>query len=109
MTAYDEVIKEIGGDTFEGIVFAFRNIDYEGKHCYVPERLCNRVLVDLEVIKHYMDKWSYNGGYGGEECPPTTIWTDKRVIFVCCYDGSTWLQSVPRNPTNHNPSFCGGG
>jgi len=40
----------------------------------------------------------FDSGYGGEEGIPFTAWSDTRVYFPACYDGSEWCASVPRNP-----------
>lgn len=46
-------------------------------------------------------KWldfKYDAGYGTQECPNVFVWTPTKVIFVQEYDGSTWLEHVPRSP-----------
>ena len=40
----------------------------------------------------------FDSGYGGEEGVPFTAWSDTRVYFPACYDGSEGVVSVPRNP-----------
>jgi hypothetical protein len=42
------------------------------------------------------------------EALPIVAWTKTKVIFVSCYDGYTWMQSVPRNPQQWTPCFAGG-
>jgi len=51
----------------------------------------------------------YDAGYGGEDCHPIYAWTDSRVIFVSCYDGSTQVESIPRNPMPGEARMFGGG
>ena len=51
----------------------------------------------------------FDDGYGGERGRPFTAWTDKRVYFPVCYDGSEWVGSVPRNPCNEVTVGQGGG
>lgn len=67
------------------------------------------VLWDKAVRDGYFEGWSFTGGYGGVDCYAVTIWTDRSVIVVGCYDGSSWLQKVPRNPAPHWPESIGGG
>jgi hypothetical protein len=64
----------------------------------VPENIQDKYLT-LEQAAPHMFGWSYNKGFGSAECYDSIIWTDKRVISVHEYDGSTHLISVPRNPT----------
>ena len=53
--------------------------------------------------------YDYDAGFGGEDCHPILVWTVNRVLFVACYDGATWVQSVPRHPCDDVPEFVGGG
>jgi len=39
---------------------------------------------------------------------PFTIWTHNRVYFPACYDGGTWVASVPRNPCDEKTEPVGG-
>lgn len=52
--------------------------------------------------------YSYRSGFGGTDCHPIHLWTPTSVVFVAAYDGSTWLASVPRNPTDSEPVHVGG-
>jgi len=52
--------------------------------------------------------WKFRGGYGAPTCYATWIWTDRRVIWVTQYDGSTRLSSMPRHPCNSMPYMPGG-
>jgi len=54
-------------------------------------------------------RWRIAGDYGLEETFALWIWTNRRVLFVGCYDGATWLAGVPRNPTEGMPRLVGGG
>lgn len=77
------------------------------KAALVPLNLRGKVLT-LEEVAQYMDGWSFNGDYGAVTCYAVHVWTKTRVIFVTCYDGATWLSSVPRNPCGEIP-VCHGG
>jgi hypothetical protein len=52
---------------------------------------------------------SFDGGYGGEEGLPFTVWTTDFVYFPVCYDGSEWVGSVARNPNGKPTPHQGGG
>lgn len=38
------------------------------------------------------------GGYGSVDCPPIMAYDKKYVYFRGCYDGASWITSIPRNP-----------
>jgi hypothetical protein len=48
--------------------------------------------------KETLDR-EYDDGFGGQECPDYWLWSDTHVGFVHEYDGSTWTDCAPRNPT----------
>lgn len=49
--------------------------------------------------------YAYDTGYGAPDCHAITAWTATHVIWVHEYDGSTSLQSAPRNPVPHEPEM----
>lgn len=53
--------------------------------------------------------YTYDHGYGGVSCHSFIAWTESRVIFVSQYDGSSWVDSMPRNPTPTQVYMPGGG
>ena len=84
-------------------------------------RLLARELIDEELNEHRdevlytttlsdeeMDK-EFSCGYGSVEGVPFTAWSENRVFFPVCYDGSEWVDSVPRNPCDEKTEHCGGG
>ena len=50
----------------------------------------------------------FDAGFGGSEGKPFTLWTHTRVYFPAVYDGSEWVESVPRNPCNEATIHIGG-
>ncbi len=52
--------------------------------------------------------YDFATGFGAPGCQAVHAWTEKRVIFVSQYDGSTCIESVPRNPQDCEPSMPGG-
>jgi hypothetical protein len=110
MNAYEELLKFIQDDeVVEGIVFGewgwggYREPDNPP----VPKDKMG-VLLTLEQAKPMMMDWCFDGGYGAPDCYATYIWTNKHVIWVTQYDGSTTLDFAPRHPTNVMPSMPGG-
>lgn len=52
---------------------------------------------------------NFDNSYGGTEGSEFTLWTKDRVYFPICYDGSEWVGSVPRKPSNEKTHHHGGG
>lgn len=50
----------------------------------------------------------FDPGWGGTEGNAFTAWTEKRVYFPACYDGSEWVASVPRHPCDEATEHIGG-
>jgi len=65
-------------------------------------------ILSLDEAKPLMSGWAFYGGYGVPECYATYIWTNKRVIWISEYDGSTGFHSTQRNPITCIPSISGG-
>lgn len=40
----------------------------------------------------------FDAAWGYAEGQAFTLWTEQRVYFPVEYDGSEWVESVPRNP-----------
>jgi hypothetical protein len=51
--------------------------------------------------------YEYSSGFGGIDCHPVYAWTKTRVLYVHDYDGSTTIDSLPRNPIDVMPKFGG--
>lgn len=50
-----------------------------------------------------------DSGYGTLDMHAIYAWTETRVLFVCQYDGSSWVSYVPRHPTKEQPYTKGDG
>ena len=121
--AYSELLAYLEpGEVVEAIVFgAFGwgswDEDDEGSNAmgyqedmlkeFIPWNKRGKLLT-LEEAKPHMQCWSFDGGYGAPECYATYVWTNQRVIWVTQYDGSTCLDSMPRNPVACVPDMPGG-
>lgn len=66
------------------------------------EDIVSNTLTPEQMIREF------NDGFGGSEGHPFTVWTKKRVYFPVVYDGSEWVESVPRDP-NGEPTIHVGG
>ena len=112
MNAYKELLKYLGrGEVVEAVVFGnwcAGSIHPEPEDPLVPPEK-RGVVMTLEEAKPYMEGWCFDD-YKGISAYEVYIWTNKRVIFVCVDEetGSTWLDSVPRNPVDVLPKArCG--
>ena len=66
------------------------------------------VVLSWEEARGMMQSWNFYGGYGAPNAYATYIWTNRRVILVTQYDGSTHLSAAPRNPSATMPDMPGG-
>jgi hypothetical protein len=85
------------GDSWDNVVHSCSSISYRAK-----------------LYKHdppgsgWLDD-EFCDGFGGEEGCYFTLWTKDHVYFPCCYDGSEWAGSAPRNPCDEAMAHQGGG
>lgn len=110
MNAYEDLQNYLEeNETVEAIVFGpWGWYGYcEPEPPPVPPDKRGQILT-LEEAKPFMQDWSFYGGYGAPECYAVYIWTDQRIIWVTQYDGSTGLNSAPRNPQAVMPDMPGG-
>lgn len=107
-TDLEEYLKD--GEVIEGIVFGeYGWSSYrQPKDAPVPKEIFGKLLLWDETTFSYMEGWSFYGGWGSPECYAVYVWTDQRVIWVTQYDGSTTLDSAPRNPIDILPGMPGG-
>ena len=54
-----------------------------------------------DVDATWLDK-PFHDGYGGTNGASFLVYTHDWIYFAGCYDGSEWVDSIPRNP---NPSY----
>jgi hypothetical protein len=50
----------------------------------------------------------FNPDFGLSKGSPFTVWTEKYVYFPAVYDGSEWVECVPRNPCDEPTDHVGG-
>jgi hypothetical protein len=115
MSAYDDLMELLKRDEkVEAIVFGGWGWSNGKKPGYnepdpppVPMSLRKKIM-SLKAAQPMMQSWSFYSGYGSPQCYAVNIWTNKRVIWVTQYDGSTSLSSAPRNPCETLPDMPGG-
>lgn len=108
--AYNSLLSEMDkGETVENIVFGEWGWSgyHEPKPAPIPKNK-QGVLLSLEEAKPYMQGWEIYGGYGAPTAYAMYVWTNKRVLWITQYDGSTHLDSMPRNPESVIPEMPGG-
>ena len=99
MNAIDDVKAVLKkGERVEKIVFFECILSKLG---FIPDNKLNKLMF-WQTAQKYMKDWRFSGGFGSQTCYDVYIWTNKRVISVHEYDGSTGLISVPRSPENYD-------
>ena len=53
--------------------------------------------------------YEFDDGFGCTNGPKFTAWSEKRVYFPGEYDGSEWIDNVPRHPSKEVTMHIGGG
>lgn len=103
-----DILEEAGDEKIEAIVIGKMGWGDYGKD-RVPnyDQMKKNEILSWEEAAPFLD-YSYSTGYGAPECNAIVAWTSTRVIYVSQYDGSTSIESVPRNPTAHEPRMPGG-
>jgi len=81
-----------------------KKIDEEDKIIMIATK--NGLRNSLEAAKKELD-FQFDDGYGIEVGPVFTAWTSRRVYFPVSYDGSEWIDSVPRNPSKEFTEHIG--
>ena len=66
------------------------------------------IILTADEARPMMQTWVFSGGYGAPACYAVRVWTNKRIMWVTQYDGSTGLDSTERNPIAHIPDMPGG-
>ena len=65
-----------------------------------------RIVLTWAEARPLLD-YDFDAGYGSPGCHHIYIWTTQRVLFISQYDGSTTLESVPRDPVACRPEMPG--
>jgi len=109
LDAYEDLVEYLQeGEEVACLVFG--TWGWNGRHEPDPPHVPKDkrgVLLTLEEAWPYMKGWTFFCGYGAPLTYATYIWTNKRVIWVTQYDGSTNLDSAPIYPTAIMPDMPG--
>jgi len=110
MNAWEEIKNKLDKDEMlEHVVFgSWGSFSDDAPTPEVPPNVMGCRLLPHEA-KPFLLTFSFNGDYGTPECYATWIYTNKNVYWVTQYDGSTSLDSMPRNPTQDRIPYMPGG
>jgi hypothetical protein len=102
----DWINDERAGEAVLGVVFGDMgwDEDYAAEHIPNYRAMLKGVVLSLADAMPWLD-YEFYDGFGGVNCQSVYIWTTTKVIFIHEYDGSTTIQSVPRNPTACMPEM----
>lgn len=72
------------------------------------EAICVEGIL-FKTVEEARQKLDYNfySGYGEPLGPKFTLWTKTDVYFPAQYDGSEWIECVPRHPCSESKSHVG--
>lgn len=107
--AWDELQEDLEpNEIIEAIVFG--NWGWNGYKEPNPPFISldhREILLTSEEAKPLMQDWSFYSDYGSPLTYAVYIWTNKRIFWVTQYNGSTNLNSIPRNPQAILPEIFG--
>lgn len=87
-------------------------MSYTNWHTLITVAMDGRNESWEDVVEHTLDNEDlyreFDDDIGVEQGTPFTLWTQDRVYFPICYDGSEWVGSVPRNPCDEISGHFGG-
>lgn len=66
-------------------------------------------FVSISPKRINLDKEFDSGMKAYPEGEPFLLWSVLHVYYPTCYDGSEWVESVPRNPCDAVKDHSGGG
>lgn len=104
MTFKDDILEAANGEPILAIVIGEFGWGYRER---VPLQVSTNQVLTWEEAASSLD-YKYDDGFGAPDCHAITAWTENTVIFVVQYDGSTCVQTIPRNPIDHKPEMPGG-
>jgi hypothetical protein len=107
-TFWQCLVEYAKGEPIEGVVigeFGWGDRYRRPEHVVPDDK--RGVVLTPEAAAGYLS-YEWRNGYGAPKCHAVNVWTSKHVILVVQYDGSTALESVPRNPVDHEPTMPGG-
>ena len=101
-SAWSDLLKALksNGESYKDVTgVLFGTGSRCGQRVFDPLPPPSVVLGPYEAQRFFTEaNWGFNGGFGLEDCVPVHVWTRDYVYFVGCYDGSTWLESIPVRP-----------
>ena len=108
-TAATELLEQLEpGETIEAVIFGRWGWGsyYEETNGPepVPKTKQGKVLT-WKQARPMMQSWVFIGGFGASHCYAVHVYTNRRVIWVHEYDGSTGFSSAPRNHIPHMPGM----
>jgi len=54
--------------------------------------------LDKSEWYHFFVDQPDGSGYGGTKCTAFHLYSKSAILFMGCYDGSEWVESIPKNP-----------
>ena len=115
MSAWEELMDVLKDDEeVECVIFgpwgwgACEDDDSGAPEPQVPPSIMGRRLI-LTEAEPFLKAFSFSGSYGSPDSYATWIYTNKKVMWVTQYDGSTGLTAMPRHPVQGEIPYMPGG
>ena len=96
----NEFTDEYADEYYSAIIMVTGGSGVADSNNKFPRELLNKPVLLKEVIGCF--DYEYDEGYGTQECHDFYIWTITRILFIHEYDGSTYIESVPRHPVRQD-------
>ena len=101
MNNFAQEIEDCAGETIRGIVISANKHGWDWAENDEGPEEANKVLTWRKAKP--LLSYSYDAGYGGQDCHSIYAWTDNWIVLVSEYDGATHVVKVPRNPVDCKP------
>jgi hypothetical protein len=105
----DDIMEAAANEPIEAIVIGDFGCGNDYDQDATPQQIAEDqrgVMLSWEEARRLLS-YGYDSDYGIADCHAIYAWTANRVIYVLEYDGSTQVESVPRNPVATYPSMSG--
>ena len=96
----EDILDAVGDEIRDAIIIVNDDYHVEKKNRKYPKELIRKIIVLTDVIDYF--DYEYDDDYGEQECHNIYIWTHKKVFFIRDYDGSTYIESVPKSPRDYH-------
>lgn len=107
--AIDALIDAANGEAVEHVVVSTRQPELRDRPLFAGFKFDRAYPFDHPDMQRVLRAIDVETGYGIDGGLYVRAYTASNVIIECTYDGDTWFDTVPRNPSNDPAWLYGGG